>query len=348
MTLGGTPLPELGVSQNIPQGRIQELYQFQDTVGWTIGRQSLRMGADVGRDHETDLVAQNPLGGLTFNAGGGVSSLDNFLYNQLGTSGSATKSFGGTRVDPHLWKLAGFVQDDIKLNPELTINLGLRYDYDTNPENALQYPAVDVNNPFTPISTVTQVQADKNNFGPRFGFAYAPHFGMFSNGETVFHGGIGVFYDTDFTNLLINAAQTAPNVVSGTATSTTTGGLTNATGQLALLSPTLSAQSSVESVASNLVNPITYQYNFGIERELPAQLKLTVNYVGAHSEKLFSNRQLNYFAGPGLPRLNSSRGIIIVRDNRATSEYNSAQVEVSRAFRHGLFFRAALYLWQRP
>ena len=136
--LEGSNLPTLGVSQNMPQGRIQELYQFQETVGWTKGRHSLRMGADVGRDLEHDLVAQNALGELYFVSGGGyLSSLDSFLSNALGPGGYLTKTFGPTRVDPHLWKLAGFAQDDIKLSSEFTLNLGIRYDYDTDPENAL-------------------------------------------------------------------------------------------------------------------------------------------------------------------------------------------------------------------
>jgi hypothetical protein len=66
---GGTNIPTatngLGVSQNMPQGRGEELYQFQDTVGWTRGRHTLRMGAEIGRLLETDLIAQNALGTLT-------------------------------------------------------------------------------------------------------------------------------------------------------------------------------------------------------------------------------------------------------------------------------------------
>ena len=341
ITLSGSGIATLGVSQNIPQGRIQQLYQFQDTVGWTKGRQSLRIGMDVGRDHETDLVAQNALGGLTFASGGGASSLDNFLYNQLGTSGSATKSFGPTRVDPHLWKIAAFAQDDIKLSSEFTINLGFRYDYDTNPENVLPYPAVDENNPYAPINTVVKTKADMNNVAPRLGFAYNPHEGIFADGKTVFHGGIGVFYDTDFTNILINSAQSSPNAPTGTNTSTATGGLTNATGQLALITPVLDGlKSSVQSVSSNMVNPLTYQYNFGVERALPWQIKMTLNYVGARGEKLFSNRQLNYFGGLGQTRLNATRNAINVRDNRGDSDYNAAQVDVSRSFSHGLMFRS--------
>lgn len=344
-------IPELGVSQNIPQGRQQELYQFQDTVGYSKHRNSVRAGVDLGRDLEIDLVAQNALGMLNFNAGGptaatGLSGLDNFLDNRLGTSGSATKSFGPTRVDPHLWKIAAFLQDDIKLSSELSLNVGVRYDYITVPDNVLQYPAVDPNNPFAPINTVVKVQADKNNVGPRFGFAYNPHAGFLADGKTVFHGGIGIFYDTDFTNILINSAQSSPNAPTGNQQSNVAGGLANATGQLTLITPVLDPlNSAVQSIASNLVNPLTYQYNFGIERQLPAQILLRVNYVGARGEKLFSNRQLNYFGGlsatgAALPRLNPTRNAINIRDNRGDSNYNSAQVEVSRSYK-SLTFRSS-------
>jgi len=339
ITLAGSGIKELGANQSVPQGRLQELYQFQDAVGWTRGRHSLRVGADVGRDHETDLVSQNTLGLLMFAAGGGSSSLDNLISNKLGIGGSLMKTFGPTRVDPHLWKLAFFAEDDIKLSPEFTLNLGVRYDYDTNPENALPYPAVSLSNPFAPINTVVPVAADRNNLAPRIGFAFNPHEGLFADGKTVFHGGFGVFYDTDFTNLLINAAQSSPDAPTTTLNSTTSAPIVNPAAALAAATAALTPASSVTSMASNLVNPITYQYNLGIERELPAQIKLTVNYVGARGEKLFASQQLNQFYNNA--RINPSRGTINVRDNGGDSNYNSGQVEVSRRFTHGLFFRAA-------
>lgn len=343
ISLSGSSMPTLGVSQNMPQGRLQELYQFQDTVGWIKGRQSLRMGADVGRDHETDLIAQNALGSLTFVGGGSAtttpSALDNFVSNKLGTGGSLSKSFGPTRVDPHLWKLAFFVQDDVKLTPELTVNLGIRYDYDTDPDNALAYPAVNESNPYAPISTVVKVGGDRNNIAPRVGFAFNPHEGIFEDGKTVFHGGFGIFYDMDFTNILINSAQSSPNAPTTLITSTASVPISNPSAALAAATATLSATSSVQSVASNLRNPITYQYNLGIERELPWQIKVTANYVGARGEHLFANHQLNPFYNGA--RLNTSRSAINVRDNGADSNYNAGQLEVSRRFNHGLFFRAA-------
>ena len=276
ITFAGTSIPQLGVSQNMPQGRNEELYQFQDTVGWTHGKQSFRIGTDVGRLLETDLVAQNALGAEGFNAGGALSSIDNYLNNQLGTSGSATKTFGPTRTDPHIWKIAGFVQDDIKLLPDFTLNVGVRYDYLTNPLNSLPYPAVDPNNPFAPINTYFHAQDDKNNFAPRFGFSWVPRMGFLSDGKTVVHGGIGAYYDVFFTNILVNSAQTSPNAPTGTLQSTAPGGLTGANGLIASITPTFSATSSVTAASNALVNPITYQYNFGIERQLPFEIKGTL------------------------------------------------------------------------
>jgi outer membrane receptor protein involved in Fe transport len=335
---GGDATP-LGISQNIPQGDDEELYQAQDTVTWTRGRHTLRFGADVGRQIEKELVAQNALGGLIFTAGGAASALDNFLDNYLGASGSAGITFGPTRIDPHTWKTAFFIQDDLKLFPDLTINVGIRYDYLTSPENSLQYPAIDLNNPFAPINTVVKVKNDANNFGPRIGFAWNPHSGFLRDGKTVFHGGVGAFYDTDFTNIATNGAQASPNAPTGLLQSTTGRGLPNATSLIPTIPDALDPMSAVQSVASNMVNPLTWQWNFGLERQLPAQLKLTVNYVGNHATKLYANQQLNYFINGS--RIDPTRNAINIRSNRADSEYNSLQTEVSRQFSKGLFFRVA-------
>jgi outer membrane receptor protein involved in Fe transport len=337
---GGQNTP-LGISQNIPQGTILELYQFQDTVSWSHGRHTVRAGVDIGRQIEIDIVAQNALGGLTYTGNGALSPLDNFLDNYLGASGQATKTFGPTRIDPHSWKTAVFVQDDVKLTPDLTINLGLRYDYLTPPENVMKYPAIDINNPFAPIDTVVKVNSDSNNFGPRFGFAWNPHQGIFTDGKTAFHGGIGAFYDTDFTNIATNDAQASPNAPTGTLQSSTGRGLANSTSLLNTITPTLSPLSAVQSISSNLRNPLTWQWNMGIERQLPAQLKLAVNYVGNHGEKLYANEQMNYFSFATGKRINPARGVINIRANRADSEYNSLQTELSRQMSHGTFVRVA-------
>jgi outer membrane receptor protein involved in Fe transport len=334
-------VPALGPNQNFPQGRGEELYQFQDTVGWTIGRHSIRAGVDIGRQLETDLISQNAIGTIGFAKGGsGNTSLGNFLLNQTGPSGSVTKTFGKTRIDPHDWRSAVFFQDDIKLNADLTLNVGVRYDYLTNPENSLPLPAVDPNNVFAPINTVLQVQNDKNNISPRFGFAYSPHFGgYFGDGKTVVRGGFGIFYDSDFSNFVTNSAQSSPNAIAFSDVVTTGNGVANPSAALATAVAVLSPQSAVESVATNMVNPETYQYNLGVERQLPGNVVLAVRYVGDRGEHLFANQQYNYFNGLTGTRLNTTRNNIVLRQNSADSNYNSLQIEASHGFSHGFLIR---------
>ncbi|WP_213805265.1 carboxypeptidase regulatory-like domain-containing protein [Granulicella sp. dw_53] len=330
----------LGPNQNFPQGRHEDLYQLQDTVGITKGRHSLRVGFDIGRIIETDIVQLNAKGTLTFNKGGTyISALGNFLQNQLGPSGTATKTFGNTRIDPHGWRSGVFAQDDIKLSGDLTVNVGIRYDYLSNPANSLQFPGVDPTNIYQPINTVVKVNNDKNNIAPRIGFAYSPHTGGFlGDGKNVLRGGFGIFYDSTFSNIVTNSAASSPNAVSGTLTSTTGNGLANATGLIGSISPNLSAQSSVTSEVNNAVNPVTYQYNLGVERQVTGATSIAVRYVGSLGKKLFANQQYNYFANGA--RLNPNRGVIIARGNFAGSNYNGVQVEGTHAFSHGFQINA--------
>lgn len=330
----------LGPNQNFPQGRSEDLYQIQDTVSITRGRQTLRVGFDIGRTIEKDLVSQNAKGQLNFNDGGsGTSSLGNFLLDQLGTSGSATKTFGSTRVDPHGYRSGVFAQDDIKLNPDLTLNLGVRYDYLSNPENSLRYPAIDPANPYQAVDTIIKVANDTNNIAPRIGFAYSPHTeGIFGGGKTVLRGGFAIFYDSPFSNFVVNAAQSTPNAVAATLTDTSDNGLQGASTLIGTITPTLRPTSSVTSVVRNTVNPQTYQFNLGIERQLPGSNLMAVRYVGSLGRKLYANKQYNYFSNGS--RLNATRGQINARGNFASSSYNGAQVEFTHSFSHGLLINA--------
>lgn len=348
LSFAGNGLPNLGPNQNFPQGRGEDLYQIQDTVGMHLGKQSIRAGVDIGRQIEQEYVSQNALGTLSYGAGGtfGGNSLGEFINNYIGTSGSVTKTFGATRVDPHNWRSSFFVQDDVKLTPEFTMNLGARYDYFSAPENNLPYPAIHAATALTdPINARFPITTDKNNISPRVGFAYVPHFGMFADGKTVFHSGFGIYFDGDFSNIVVNEVQSSPNAIAYSQTFTGSNGAANSNTLLAAAVPKLSPTSSVTSVVDNLVNPYTYQYNFGFERELPFNLKLDTNYVGSRSVKLFANRQYNYFTPTNgtaaTTRLNPARGVIVARGNFGTSEYNSLQAELSRAFARGLTFRAS-------
>ena len=191
-----------------------------------------------------------------------------------------------------------------------------------------------------PTPNAIKVNNDTNNISPRVGFAFAPHSGgFFADGKSVIRGGFGIFYDSDFSNFVVNAAQASPNAVAGQLISTTGVGLTNATSLVPTITPQLSLLSSVQSVDNNLVNPVTYQYNLGVERQLPANLFLAIRYVGARSNKLFSQQRYNYFSGLSGERLNPNYGALSAVGNYGDSNYNSLQVEASHLFSHGFQIR---------
>src|SRR6201999_652406 len=134
--------------------------------------------------------------------------------------------------------------------------------------NNLPFPSINPNTVLTdPITAVYKVNNDTNNISPRAGFAYVPHFSFFHDGKTVFHAGFGVYYDTDFSNIVVNSAQSSPDAPTGGTTYTAKDGIANSNALIPALTPVLTNLSNVNSsVVNNLVNPYTYQYNFGAER----------------------------------------------------------------------------------
>ena len=111
--------------------------------------------------------------------------------------GAGSGSFLGTQS-----LFAGYVQDDLKLTPRLTLNMGLRYEYWTNPLGS-ENQALNAISSVPGVVTFGKPKTDTNNFGPRIGFAYNP----WSNGKTSIRGGFGVSYGWKFQNF---AAITLP------------------------------------------------------------------------------------------------------------------------------------------
>lgn len=342
-SISGTGFPGLGISSALPQGRGHATYQFQDAYTLSKGRQTFKVGGDVARLIVKDAVPFNSRGTLSFGSGGGFSGLGNFVDNFTGASTGAALTFGNPVIRPVMLQEAFYFEDTVHVRPNLTLDMGLRYEFNNNPANNLPFPAVDVTKePSSTFPVVVHAKEDGNNWGPRVGFAYTPRIltGLFGRDKTVLRGGYGIFYDTIFTNIIDNEAAGSPNAVSGTLLGAPgTRGLANATGLVGLVSPLLNPRSSVSTMASNLRNPMTHQWNFNIQRELPWNMTATAAYVGNRGIRLFANDELN----PGINgvRLNPARGPITVRDNAGDSIYHGMDLKLDRRFNKGLFLRAA-------
>lgn len=352
----GTTISTIGLSQLFPQGRIFNNFQFQDTLTHTVGNHTLRVGADILMQRAKQFVPINTRGTLTFAPGGDFPTFGNFVdaFSGVG-SGAAAKVFGAGIDYPNVTSQAYFINDQWKIRPNFTLNLGLRYEHFGAVANNADFPA------FTgfdaPLQTRVEQQNDNNNFGPRVSFAWSPNFGegwignIVGRDKTVIRGGFAINYDVFFNNILSNINATSPNALGTTVQGANFGGRGIPNFTEAALPATLVAnpQAGQNTIPSDLKNPQTYVWNIGIQRELFGHNVLDIAYVGTRGTRLFINEQLN----PGIPgspnangRLFASRGSVISRTNGGDSHYHGLQMRLERSFRNNFQYRAT-YTFQK-
>jgi outer membrane receptor protein involved in Fe transport len=350
LSISGFTGPSFGSPvSNIPDGRGHNTYGYQDALSWNFGAHSIRVGTDINHLAISDLIPFNSRGSVAFVSGGDCSAigltactgLANFLDNFTGPSGSAGIQFGNPNINFGQTTQAYYFQDAWKMRPDFTLTYGVRYEYFATPFNALKYPAVNLGTVLTdPLATRVPQAGDKNNWGPRVGFAWNP-----GAGKTVIRGGGGVFYDGFFTNIEDNVASSAPNTLGGTLTAPRSGrGLPGALGLVPSVTATLNPLATVSVIDSHIVSPLTYQWNFNIQQQLPGNFLGTIAYVGTRGERLFLNQELN----PGIngDRLNPARGSIGARTNTGDSIYHGLQVDMTRRFSKGFLLEVA-YTWSK-
>jgi outer membrane receptor protein involved in Fe transport len=325
-----------------PQGRLFNNYQLQDTITYTSGAHTIRAGTDMMRQIAKQFVPFNAQGTLTFSAGGGFPALGNFVDGFSGTQGTfAAITFGSPVTHPNAFQQAYFVNDTWRIKPNLSLNLGLRYENYGTRYNVVKFPAfAGFDQPF---DAVAKQKGDNNNFAPRVSFAYTPHLAswLFGEDKTVIRGGVGVGYDVYFNNILSNTAASPPNAFGVSLLGSTAGGrgLANAGVNSLPASGSPNPRAAVTSIDPNLANPMTWTWNLDVQRELPGNFIVDAAYVGTRGIRLFINEQLN----PGVNgvRLHPDRGSIVLRTNGGDSIYHSLQTRVERGFKNGLLFRFA-------
>jgi len=204
-----------GLATNLPQNRFVNTYQFVDNWSMQVGRHTIKAGADIRRQ-------LTPVGFLpTINGAFTFTSMTNYIRN-------LPTQLNGAAGDPNLQvketDLFFYFQDDFKILSNLTLNLGIRYEHTGQPLNVVhENTLARESNASTafflqslPIENriVPKLPADKNNWAPRFGFAYTPRFAkwLFGEDKTVIRGGFSIAYDPAFFNLLLNVSTAAPAV----------------------------------------------------------------------------------------------------------------------------------------
>ncbi len=351
---GFTPLGDNGFT---PAVIVSENWQFNDNFHYLTGGHSMRMGVEVQRRRYNSFQSSSARGtlsfgtGFTFNpaaaAGTGIGLAD--LLLGLPGSGSI-QTIEGTRGFRRT-ETALYLQDDFKVRPNLTLNLGLRYELfsgfpwtEVGGRMSQFLPAsgaiINVNTPDVPWAS--GVRPDRNNVSPRFGFAhqFLP--------KTVLRGGYGIFYNAPPLDITRNLAGNPPYV----------GRFAFNNNQFDLAGARRTAQgfsrqftaagAALNAIDTSMRTPYTQQWNLNVQQGLPSHLIVTLAYVGTKGTKLVTRPNLNQ-PRPGAGAVAARRlfpqfNDILYWSSQSSSIYHGMQVTADKRYANGLSFLVS-YTW---
>jgi hypothetical protein len=361
----------LGPGSQFPQNAITQTWQLVDNVGWVRGGHSLRAGIDFRVSRLTQVVANNDRGSFSFTGqytnlpgvnGTGSSIADMLLGSPYSAAAAAGEQLGHNFTNMY----AFYFQDDWKISPSLTLNLGMRYEYSSPWREKLdQFTMVDFDDPggrlllansskaFVPGKGVvdsgrqtsrTIIAPDRNNWAPRVGLAWRPL------NKTVVRTGFGIFFDIQEGNEAQFLRNNAPFFFVQNYTSDPF--IPNLRLDI-LFPPAASAPSGTIQpfTLSTGRTPYVQQWNFNIERELLPNMLFEVGYLGSKGTHLL--RRTNFQQWPGIlvedpanPRPlaqrvrfpNFSPTVIIGSENGGSSTYHGLITKLERRFANGVAF----------
>lgn len=326
--------------------------QFTDNLSWNTRKHNIRAGFTISpkRYDEITDFSGNP----AFNFDGRFTGMQGLGLGDmlLGLPFTASGALGDSSQQMRTTFYAGYLQDDWRIAPNLTLNLGLRYEYSASPteqRGKAEAFAPDVGAIVLANHGVRAaiVDPDWNNFAPRVGFAYRPEFLK----NTVIRGGFGIYYATDNWNELQFEVNGPPFYQSQTLTSDPT----KPTLMMSNLLPSFSASPNLNPFTFDRHNrtPYVSQWSFGVEHTFKQDYLIDVEYVGSTGQKLPERRNLNAAAldPTGTVALAARRpfplfGNILLAYNGGWSSYNALTTRFEKRFSSGLYMLAS-YTWQK-
>jgi hypothetical protein len=348
--IGGQQQHRPGNDPSVPRFYTMNLFEYSDTVSYMRGAHSLKFGANVKR------VQSNMVSPQRFSGRLGFGSLPDFLVgdsNRLQLIDPAADLFRGIRY----WVMGFFVQDDFQVRPNLTLNLGLRYEPATvhtevngktsNLRNFRTDTAMTVGDPFFNNPT-------KTNFAPRIGLAWDP----FGDGKTSVRAGAGIFYNIQMSDIARITTTTNPpftTVVDFGRDVTFPFDFDDL-----FANPPADAAPAPETIDFNVGQPYRINYNLNVQREILPDTTLTVGYVGGRGVDLFRIWNANqvdpvpstdparptpfYFPDSSKPVQNPNFGPIVTRSGGADAWYHSLQLSLKKRFSSRFQFQGS-YTW---
>ncbi|MDX2031293.1 MAG: TonB-dependent receptor [Blastocatellia bacterium] len=369
-------LTGIGGNTAIPLQRVENTFQWSDTLTLTLGKQSLKVGGDARRYQLNNFQPQFSSGNYNFT--GAFTSTIGSQYATglpdllLGLPASETilnsTGFDANRL--RNTRLSLFAQDDWQIASRLTLNLGLRWERDgawREKDDRWAYFDFTRGQVVYPKTAKTPFQAfpypfrfddnrdikkpQNNAFAPRFGFALRP----FNHNRTVVRGAYGIFFGQPLGFLALNSAITFPPfslrqvATSGTTTPQLRIGVFPGVNPSTLIATNPGGLFSLNP--DELINGYVQQWNFGIEQEIVRDVALKVSYVGNKGTHLERRYEANPALPPAAGAINPRRRFplfqnILQQESNSFSSYHSLQVTGEKRFSKGVLFLIG-YTWSK-
>ena len=359
---------QIGPDPNGPQSTVLNTYQLVNNVSWIKGSHSFKFGFD-GRDliapQQFTQRVRGDYGYSTLN-----QYVNDFSPDDLSERSLAISPFYGNQI-----ALYFYANDNWRVRPNLTINLGLRYEYTTIPEGERLQSL----NHISDVPGVIEFNTPKSqttNFAPRVGFAYSPG----TSGNTVIRAGFGMAYDVLYDNLgILSLPPQFSTTIDTSPTANTPHFLENG-GILPIYSPPTTpaeARALTSAFVPNQQLPYSISWNFGIQRAFAKDYIIEVRYLGTRGIHLPVQTRLNstspvtptnqlptYLSAPTQAQLNAlpltlnaleaaqtnslaQYGFlsnITAFESWGSSTYNGLAIQATRRYAAGLQFVAS-YTW---
>lgn len=279
---------QMGPDSATPQGYIQGALQATENISKTWGHHTFKAGYQFQDIIATNAFVQRARGDYQY------STLDLYLRDlSPDVLGSRSVGVAGGLPMGYLFH-ALYFNDDYRIKPNLTLNLGLRYEYMTVPV-ILRYQALSSAANVPGLLTFDSPKSQKNNWGPRVGIAWSPG----KDNVWSIRAGFGINYDQPYSNLFtaikpayFSQTKDVPSLTNNTPKFLEGGGLLPSN-EIVLTQDPVKARAAVSGYFYDQIRPYSVNWTVGIQRSLGKDYTLEARYVGTKGVHLYVQEQIN-------------------------------------------------------